>query len=464
MKKLKYIAISAAALVGLGFSSCNSSDAYFESDAQNTQIKVSKVYLEDYKSSVPDREVDFARLGQLIRIEGEGLYGVKKVIINGYDTYFNRALVSDRSMLVTVNSKTPISECDPELRDKVTLKKDGSEFTFDLVIRAASPTVTGISNSLPQPGEKVIVYGTGFQETSLVTLPGGVKVTEGIESDNEEGEWFSFTMPQGVTEGGSIEAVNANGVAKTPAYFNERSGMVLDCDGTGVFGKWSATYDYETDLADDPANSGRGKVIPVVPLSIVQGDGVKAGGQSSAWFTAGNDEPSDDWARMYKLIPEMTPVSEIAFQFDIYCPEPLSTGVLEFTFQNNLSNYGFGTSETTADYSGAYAVCWVPWINEEGEFEPFRTDDWVTVTIPVNTVGKYQDASVDNVFKNVVEDRNAASYRNFGLFFVNKDVEYTDGNTYPATQFNQGVFVDNWRIVPYKSFTVSDFPDEEEAE
>ena len=75
-----------------------------------------KVYLEDVKSSVPDREVSFARLGQMIRLEGQGFMGMKKVYINGYETYFNRAYVSDKSMLITLNSKTPITEADEAVR------------------------------------------------------------------------------------------------------------------------------------------------------------------------------------------------------------------------------------------------------------------------------------------------------------------------------------------------------------
>lgn len=461
MKHLKYYLLPVVTLLAAGMCSCNDDDTYFEDDAQNSPMKVTQVYLEDYKSSVPDRPVDFARLGQLIRLEGEGLYGVKKVYINGYDTYFNRAYVSDKSMLVTINSKTPITECDPEQRDKIRLVKDGSECTIDLVIRAASPTVSSVSNTLPRPGEKVTVYGEGFQETTLITLPGGVKVTEGIESDDEEGLWFSFTMPDGVTAGGSIEAVNANGVAKTPAYFNERRGMILDCDGTGAFGNWSATYD-PAECVDDPAGTGRGLCIPAIPASVLAANGsLAAGRQGNGWFTAGNDEPTDDWARMYELIPWNTPTSEIALQFDVLCPDPLVTGVLEFTLQNNISNYGFGTSETSADYSSAYAVCWVPWM-VDGEFTPFQTKEWITVTIPITNIGIYQNVKEGYVFQDVVAHRNAGSYRNFGMFFVNKDVEYTDGNTYPATDFNQGLYVDNLRIVPFKDFTVSDFPEDEE--
>lgn len=68
MKQLKYFILPAIALFAAGMTSCNDDDAYFEDDAQNSPIKVTQIYLEDYKSSVPDRPVDFARLGQLIQI------------------------------------------------------------------------------------------------------------------------------------------------------------------------------------------------------------------------------------------------------------------------------------------------------------------------------------------------------------------------------------------------------------
>ena len=100
MKYLKYTRLLCMALLAMGFTACNDEDAYFEEDAQNSPIVVNKVYLQDVESSVPDREVTFARLGQVIRLSGSGLYGVRKVYINGYDTYFNRALVSDQSLLV----------------------------------------------------------------------------------------------------------------------------------------------------------------------------------------------------------------------------------------------------------------------------------------------------------------------------------------------------------------------------
>ena len=103
MKNLKYIWLSVIALLSVGFVSCNDDDEYFDGKYQERPIVVNKVYLENYESSVPDREVEFARLGQLIRLEGSGFMGMKKVFVNGFDTYFNRAYVSDNSMLIQLN-------------------------------------------------------------------------------------------------------------------------------------------------------------------------------------------------------------------------------------------------------------------------------------------------------------------------------------------------------------------------
>ena len=139
MKYLKYTRLLCMALLAMGFTACNDEDAYFEEDAQNSPIVVNKVYLQDVESSVPDREVTFARLGQVIRLSGSGLYGVRKVYINGYDTYFNRALVSDQSLLVQLNKETPVAEAEEEVRNTIRLVKDGSEFVYkDLVVRAAT--------------------------------------------------------------------------------------------------------------------------------------------------------------------------------------------------------------------------------------------------------------------------------------------------------------------------------------
>lgn len=449
MKVLKYITLLLLSV--FVFTACSDDDG-----AGSATMSISKVYLEDAKSTVTDREVSFARLGQLLRIEGSGFTGLKKVYINGYDTYFNGALLTDNNIWVTLNIKTPITNAVDSLRNTIVLVKDNSSLTYHFTIRASSPSVTSVDNTLPMAGEKVTVYGSNLQETNKITLPGGVEVTDNIIND-AEGKWYSFIMPEGVTESGSITSEGANGTAVTPAYFNNNNCYIINFDGKGVQGSWSATYSAD-DLVDDPLNSGRGKVAQIVP------DELKGGANAKGFWTSGNDEPTDDWTRMTEFIPANTPVDSIALQFDVYVPQTWSlSGQMEITLQNNLANYGYGSGNTkyNADYiNQAYA--WVPWLDREtGKVTPFTTGSrWQTVTIPLSEFGNYTNKDKAWTFKNVIDDKNGGSYRNFGFLFVNPDLKYSEDLTYTATGISGlKIYVDNFRLVPITAKSVSDFDD-----
>ena len=464
MKNSKYIWLFGLLFVSLVFVGCNDEDEYFDTKYQATDITINKIYLEDHKSSVPDRPVDFARLGQLIRVEGQGLYGIKKVYINGLDTYFNRAYVTDNSMLIQINSKTPVVDADPEERDVIRFVKDKVETKYSFIIRAASPSVNNISNTLPQPGETVTVYGSGLHETEKVTLPDGTVITSGIISD-EDGEWYSFTMPEDITEGGPILSEGANGLASSPEYFNNTKGMILDFDGSGVQGFWSWTETgsmiNDEDLVDDPLQSGRGKCLLMVPERLLS-DGIASGKpRATEVWTAGNDSDLDDWSRMYSFIPAETPVTDIALQFDIYVPEAWSgTGHIQIALFNNFNFSGIGSDD---DAAGKQSAFYVPWI-DGGKVVPFVTEQWQTVTIPFSDFKKYAAEIEDKeipTFMNIVDERNASTYKNFGMGFVNTDFSYM-GVDVVSSRFNTKIYIDNWRVVPNKSITISDYPEDEE--
>lgn len=469
MKTREYIFTMCLSLLALAFTACSDDD---DNGSQSAPMTISQVYLENVNDTVnKDRPVDFARLGQLIRIEGSGFMGLKKILINGYDTYFNNALMTDNNVWVTLNRNTPIEKAEADVRNKIILVKDQTRLEYEFTIRSASPSITSCDNTLPMPGEKVTVFGNNLQETTKITLPGGVVITSGIESD-EEGKWFSFTMPGGVTESGSITSEGANGTAKSATYFNNFKCFIIDFDGKGEMGSWSATYG-EEDLVDDPLNSGRGKVCMIVP-----GGSIDKGSNGKLWATAGNDNANDDWtSRMYGEIPQGTLASDAAIQFDVYCPEAWDeTGQLEISLQNNLSNYGFGSGCTkySDDYYNTAAV-WVPWLNDDGTHTAFKTDGWKTVTIPFSKFGNYNPDSVADsddsakdaarrskaagaTFQKVCEDRNAGSYRNFLFLFVNSDIESEKPEfKYPAKDSNIIIYVDNFRVVSIASIEVSDF-------
>nr|WP_321450877.1 glycan-binding surface protein [uncultured Carboxylicivirga sp.] len=445
------------------FTSCEDDSTY------SGPITISKVYLQDATSSVPDREVEFARLGQLIRIEGSGFTDLKRVYINGASMYFNPVMVSDNSMLVAVSRETPIIDADPEVRNTIRLANDGSEAKIDFEIRAAAPTITNISHTLPLPGEMITVYGTGLLEVDRVVFPGDVEVTTGITSD-EEGEFFTVAMPEGVSaEGGSIFIDCANGGAYSPAYFNFKPGVILDFDGNGSQGFWSWSEDgsmiNDEDLESSTIgtdNISQGIYVPHRPARLASF--AAASTRCSEVWTAGNDV--DDWrGQLTPYIPVSTPLSEVAVQFDVYVPVAWeSTGYLKVCLVN-----GFNGGE----WAG-YCYNYVPWI-EGGEVVPFQTTGWTTVTIPFTDFYGFNNDRLseadrkDWTFQDVLDIRANANYRNFGFYFENTDFNYgqiTGENSDEEIEFTSSatsvdVYTDNWRIVPLDTPSYSDFPDEE---
>lgn len=484
MKKFRYFMLPAAVLCALGLASCNDGDKYFGSELQDVPMSINQVYLEDYKSSVPDRPVDFARLGQLIRLEGSGFFGVKKVYVNGYDTYFNRAYVTDKSMMFTINTKTPVTDCeDPAVRNTIRLVKDQTELIYEFDIRNGYSLIKSIKNTLPQPGETVKLIGDYLQEPTRIILPGGVEVNGSSAEYDPDGEWCTFTMPSGVTEGGAIIFESPNGVTQSPAYFNERRGLLLNFDDFNKQGCWGweeggsmiSNKPEDGDLVDDPAGTGRGYCAQLVPDRLLN-EGVKMGKtRVTECQTIGDgDKDWENWSRLTDLIPAETPVTEVAFQFDILCPEPwTSGGMIQFQLINNYNFAGFGSDD---EKNKGLVYIWAPWLETGfgGSLVPFQATEWTTVTIPFSQFLKYADLIADAesatpTFQMVIDDRNAAKYPNFAIGFSNADFTYKNAAgedvEFKSSVLNgPKVYTDNWRIVPYKAFAPSDYEEPEDEE
>lgn len=433
------------------FTSCNDDD----SSGGGGPIAVSKVFLEDVNSTVQDREVKFARLGQTIRIEGSGFEGLKKVYINGYETYFNVVFISKNSFLINVNADTPLIEAEADVRNTIRLVNDNNETTFSFEIRAAAPTITDISNTLPKAGETITVYGTGLTEVNKVTFPGNVVVTTGIVSD-KTGKSFTVRVPSGISEnGGSLLVIGSNGGAYSPAYFNFKKGVLLDFDGKGTHGSWGtdASMIMPADLvatATGIGSTSQGTYVAHRPSRITSFEAGKSR-RSEVW-TAGNGV--DNWrGQLTPYIPAKTPLSKVALQFDIYVPNPWKdSGYLQICLFN-----GFNGGEWTGN-----TYNYVPWL-VDGKVKEFQTTGWTTVTIPLNKIYAYSDAAKNFTFEDILAAREKADWQNFGFFFNNsniklKDVTGVDSDIeFVATATSIDVATDNWRIVSLDTPVYDDF-------
>lgn len=435
-------------IFSLLFTACDNSD----SSEGGGEIKITKVFLEDVNSDVPDREVTFARLGQLLRIEGSGFKGLKRVYINGYSTYFNVVFVTDNSMLVSISADTPTIDADPEVRNTIRLANDNNETIYEFEIRSAKPVINRISNTMPNAGETITVYGSGLTEINKVVFPGNVEVTTGIVSD-EDGEFFTVAVPAGVSEnGGSIFIQGSNGGAYSPAYFNFKKGLLLNFDGQGVHGSWgnppSNSMILPTDLESATIGTGnvsQGIYVPHRPARIASFE--PKARQSEVW-TSGNE----NWrTQLTPFIPASTSLDKIAFQFDIYVPDAWKdSGFLKICMANNFNG---------GEWAGA-VYNYVPWL-VDGKSVAFQTTGWITVTIPLN---KFYVWSKDALtFETVLAYRETVTYKNFGIYFENsliklKDVTGTDSAIEFAPKATSvKVYTDNWRIVSLDTPVYDDF-------
>lgn len=441
------VSILGLILFGLVFTACSPDD-----DTNDSPITVDAVYLQDVNSTVPDREVEFARLGQLLRLEGSGFTGVRRIFINGFQTDFNPVYVSDNSMLIRVSSDTPVMEAGEDVRNTIRLVKDNSETTIEFEIRASAPTINYVSHTLPKAGEEITVYGTGLFEVSKVVFPGNIEVTDGITYDEEDGEFFTVTVPEGVSpEGGSIYVETANGIAYSPAFFNVERGLILNFDGKGTMGEWGTNIKQE-DLKSESVGEGH----------VSQGSYVPHGPAEGATFGAGKNRLSEVWtsgdenwrSQFTPFIPADTPLEEVAFQFDVFVPEAWAdSGFLKIMLINNFNG---------GEWAGGI-YNYVPWI-VDGEVVPFETEGWVTVTIPLSDFYMFNDGA-DYTFGDVLQYRESATYKNFGIFFENSDFnlnqlpEYSTDVEFPSSETSVQVYTDNWRLVSLETPIVTDFPE-----
>jgi hypothetical protein len=84
-------------------------------------------------------------------------------------------------------------------------------------------------------------------------------------------------------------------------------------------------------------------------------------------------------------------------------------------------------------------------------------------------MGKYaaliaDSEETDPTFQTVIDERNSASYRNFGMGFVNTDFTYGGLDIVSSLFTSPRIYVDNWRVVPCKSYVISDYPSADEEE
>jgi hypothetical protein len=417
----------------LALSSCKDDE---NSESLDAPISITKVFLEDAQSSVPDREVVFARLGQLIRLQGDGFAGVTKVFINGKSCYFNPVFVTSSSMLVQISGDVPTTEASDEVRNTIQLyKSEGNKHTYSFEIRAAAPSITRVSHTMPSAGDTITLHGTGLQGVTSVTFPGSVVVTEGIASDDEDGEFCTVVVPQGVSaEGGSLLVLCANGGAYSPAYFGYRQGLLHNFDDVQNYA-WGSGIDNEALTEATPADRKP------------QSQGGYQTFNSTGSMAANSDQRfwlnSTNMMAVMAAIPASTSAADCGIQMDIYVEGEWNSGAIRFVMAD-----GWGSSK----YCMLYQPVYVGNTYDKAAF--VNPGCWFTITLPFSLSSDFEGKTLGDVIAQMSE----ASYKQAGPWFENSGI----ADVFDPVPATGKVHFDNIRVVPLNTPTYSDFPDEEE--
>ena len=433
MKKfnIKYILLLAGLFVtAFAFNACDDN----KNDDSGTPMTINRVFLQDANATVSDRLVEFARLGQVIRLEGSGFVGVMKVFVNGRSNYFNPVYVTDNSMMFQISGETPTIDAPDGVRNTIRLEKSADNYVvFDFEIRAGLPSITNVSHTMPQAGDVIMISGKGLQGVTSVTFPGNVVVSSGIVSDDEDGEWCMVTVPAGVSDdGGSLLVIGANGGAYSQACFNYKKGLLHNFDDVQNY-SWGSGVNNEALTDVIPANKPQSQG----GYQLFNSAGSLAGGADQRFWLNSNPVMTT-----MSVIPGATAAGDCGIQMDIYVEGEWNSGIIRFVMAD-----GWGSSRYCMIYQPVY-------VNGGYDKDAFvNPGSWFTITLPFGISSDFEGKTLDDV----INQMSIASYKQAGPWFENTGI--TDiFDPVPATQ---KVYFDNIRVVPLTAPVYSDFPDEE---
>jgi hypothetical protein len=420
----------------LFFNSCKDDD----DEGSTTPMKIEKVFLENAQSSMTDRDLslygNFVRLGQTVRLQGSGFTGLKQILVNGKVCTFNPVFVTDNNIIFQISSTVPTTEAPDDVRNTIKLvKSESNTFVLPFEIRAAAPSITNVSHTMPQAGDEITLTGKGLQGVTAVIFPGNIEAAT-FTYDDEEGEWVKVTVPDGITGSGSITVIGANGGAYSPAYFNYTEGLVHNFDNVQNY-SWGSGVD-NTALTDlIPASGNLPKSQGGYQVFNANGN-LAANADQRFWLNS-----NAIFGNITSHIPGSTAAANCGMQMDIYVEGEWNSGIIRMVMAD-----GSGSSR--------YCMIYQPVYLDEKTYDKtafVNPGGWFTITLPFALSADYDEKTLDDV----VASMSAASYKQAGPWFENSGI--TD--VFDPITATEKVYFDNIRFVPLAIPEYSDFPDEE---
>lgn len=337
-------------VICLGFviSSCEKESVPYNDNDQLTgdgTPSISYVRLTNPESA--DSLLAGAFLGNLVAIIGENLQQTSQVWFNDQQSTINPALVTQKSILVSVPSQVP-----SEVNDKITLVfTNGDTLLYDFSINIPAPVINAIKSEYVPAGGIAVLTGDFFFSPE-VEFTGGV-AGEIVEFSKRE---LKVKVPEGA-EVGPITVKTNFGAVKSKFIFRDDRNVIVNFDDRQCE-TWTAAY------SDVEALPGVQQVSGIY--------GYFRSDDHGAWVWD-NPMTMQYWApRGRGNVPHAKGnIQDLVFKMEVNVPIPWTDVRME------IFPAPFGESEGRGDdRSGIFR--WAPF--EDG---PYMTDGWVTIEIPL---------------------------------------------------------------------------------
>lgn len=328
-------------------------------------------YIRITNPSKSDSLVTHAIMGSTVAIIGRNLQDVDEIWFNNLKAFVNFSFVTSSSIIVTIPNVIP-SKVTNMLLLINGAKTDTLKYSFGVDVPA--PFLSGMLCEYVDDGGTAVIQGNFFLDDPNIPLkvffPGNLEGTIKNISLTE----ISVTVPQGAGVG-PIQVKSLYGSTRSTFYFRDDRNIILDYDTRTSNGSW------RSGTIKNDANSLKGNYLMLKgQLDDNQGSEDYAGGGfvSELWGDA-NGRPQGNF------------------------------------FTGSPSDYLFKFEANVKTWTGAYLnICFGPWASSVGPYQnqlywsdinarglwkawegtssgSFKTDGWITVTIPLSDIKYNKD-------------------------------------------------------------------------
>jgi hypothetical protein len=188
-----------------------------------------------------DSTVTSGGLGNQYAIVGTNLLTTKSVSFNGVNVYFNPALLTDNSIIITIPSLTSTASqvpFGPSQSNKLIVTTKYGTVTYNFPIRQPAPVITSFLPQVANPGDTVTITGQVFNDVTAVTFDKIPATIIGTPTATT----VQVRVPVGVSSN-FIYVTTPGGTAVSTTNFGFKYVVYTESLTTGWGGQGSGGYD-----------------------------------------------------------------------------------------------------------------------------------------------------------------------------------------------------------------------------